>query len=143
MTGAILAVEEDKFNSVARQMSKWVDQVLGPTYHKYCPAETWKPSINIYEDRTHYCVVVDLAGVSGEEIDLRVAKGVLLLGGQRAVPEPPEPSGTVRLHLMEIDHGRFCREVKLPDNAEVEDADAVQASYRGGYLWITIPKKNA
>jgi HSP20 family protein len=140
MTRAILTVEEDKRRPMSQQISRWVDQVLGPSFHQYCPGEVWRPAVNIYEDQTHYCVVVDLAGMNPEEIDLRVDKGVLLLSGDRPVSEMPDAGGMVRLHLMEIDHGRFCREIRLPENADIESTEAVAATYRCGLLWIKIPK---
>ena len=43
----------------------------------------------------------------------------------------------VRIHLMEIDHGAFCREVELPEDV---DRDRIIANYRNGMLWIELPK---
>jgi HSP20 family protein len=63
-------------------------------------------------------------------------------GGQRAQPpaaaEHPEPHAhKMRVHLMEIDHGPFTREVELPPDA---DRAGITATYRNGMLWIEIPK---
>ncbi|MGF1633898.1 MAG: Hsp20/alpha crystallin family protein [Phycisphaerae bacterium] len=44
-----------------------------------------------------------------------------------------------RVHLMEIDHGSFCREVELP--ADV-NRDRIIAAYRNGMLWVELPKVN-
>ena len=44
----------------------------------------------------------------------------------------------VRVHLMEIDHGGFSREVELPP--EGVNRDKIRAQYRNGMLWIEIPK---
>ena len=130
--------EEDKIRSVSREMSKWVDQVLGPSYQKFCPADAWTPAINFYENPTHYTLVVGLAGISASEIDLRVEQGVLVLLGHRPVPAATEASRTEKLHLMEIDHGRFARRLELPADADV---DGIAAHYRNGYLWVRIPKR--
>ena len=132
---------EDKFSSVTRQMSRWVEQALKPAYHRYCPGEAWAPAVNVFEDETHYCVVVDLAGMRVEEIDLRVEgkhQDALVLSGRRAAPGLPETGGPVRLHAMEIDHGRFSRSVDLPDNFDV---DLIEATYEKGFLWIRLPKR--
>src|SRR5215213_8755257 len=43
----------------------------------------------------------------------------------------------VRIHLMEIDHGAFCREVELPQDV---DRERISATYRNGMLWIELPK---
>ena len=127
----------ERSHSIGRQMSKWVDQVLGPSFNQFCPSDSWQPAINLYEDGTHYYVVADLAGTKPDEIDLRVEKGVMMLTGQRVVPEPAEAQHPVRLHLMEIDHGRFCRKIDLPGDVDVS---SISATYRNGYLWIRLPR---
>ncbi len=140
MTPATMkAQHENEFESVSRKMNKWVNKVLGVNYHKFCPAEAWTPSINLYEDDVQYLIVADLAGVKGEEIDLNVdEKGMLVLVGNRDMPDIPSPIGSVRLHLMEIDHGHFCRTLDLPEDANV---DKIEATYKCGFLWIRVPKK--
>ena len=58
----------------------------------------------------------------------------------RSLSEPIEPGvqgpRRVRIHLMEIDHGGFCREVELPEDV---DKDRIAANYRNGMLWIELP----
>lgn len=137
-TSSTQAMYEDKFSSMARNMNKWVDQVLGPTYHKYCPAETWTPSINLYEDDREYWLVVDLAGMKPQEIDVKAENGLLTVRGHRPTPGMKTAAGSLKLHHMEIDHGPFCRTLELPRDA---DLDALEASYKAGLLWVRIPKK--
>lgn len=111
----------------------------GLNYQRFCPGEAWTPAINLYEDPGAYILVMDLAGVKSKDIEIRVdEKRLLVINGTREMPEASEASGMVRLHLMEIDHGRFCRTVDLPDDA---NNDVIDASYRGGYLWVRISKK--
>ena len=38
---------------------------------------------------------------------------------------------------MEIDDGRFCRTLDLPDDANIEQ---IRATYRRGQLLVTVPK---
>ncbi len=129
--------EDEPFHGV-HSGTGWVDNILGPAFHKYKPSQAWQPAINIYEDAAGYCVVVDLAGICTEEIDLRVEKDQLTLSGQRPTPEPQGSEGDFRMQLMEIDHGEFHRTLKLSKNI---DADAISASYKSGLLWIRLPKK--
>ena len=49
----------------------------------------------------------------------------------------PAEHRRIRIHLMEIDHGSFCREVELPEDV---DRGRISASYRNGMLWIELPK---
>ena len=135
------AAGEQQFGNMVRQMGKMMDQ-LQKGYFNYCPAETWTPSVNLYENDIGYVVVVDLSGVDKEKIDLVVADGQLRLRGQRAVPVTPDGSDAramgLRVHLMEIDYGPFCREVALPTDAAPEK---IRATYLNGMLWIELPKR--
>lgn len=133
------AAQEDKFSSVAKQMGKWVDQVLGKGFHKFRTEETWSPAIDLYEDDTHYCVVVDLAGVVADEIELHPEGEMLVLSGYRPTPGVSEATGNVKLHHMEIDHGRFSRSLEIPGNV---DPDRIEAFYKSGLLWVRLPKRS-
>ena len=156
MAEPIEAAHDEKLTFVARQMSKWMDQVLGTHYHKYRQSEFWNPAINLYEDQDEFWVVVDLAGVAVDQIDLRVTpesggktspytQATLVLSGYRSAPVPKrtKTTGRMELRLMEIDHGRYVREIPLPCDPAVGcrvDIDAISAEYRSGYLWIRLPK---
>lgn len=137
-----LTNEPPPFGSIARQMNKLVDQ-LHKGYYNFCPSETWTPNVNLYETDSAYLVCVDLAGVDKEKIELVVADQRLKLKGSRAVPtndsgETDLPGRRVRVHLMEIDHGSFSREVELPHDVE---QDRIIATHRNGLLWVELPKK--
>ena len=103
--------------------------------------DAWRPAVNLYETEGAYLICVDLAGMDEKDIEVSLEKSTLTVRGRRVSPMPPDGSRAVAVHLMEIDHGRFYREIKMPENADIENADAIQASYRGGFLWVRIPKK--
>ena len=132
------------FGNLTRQMSHMLDQ-MHKGYYNFCPSETWTPTVNLYETDSDYHVCVDLAGVEKQKIDLVVSEGRLTLKGTRTVPtcteiahdDPNEPR-RVRVHVMEIDHGSFCRVVELPLDVHRE---RIVAEYADGLLWIHLPKK--
>src|SRR4051794_21477912 len=154
-----ITVSEHPFSHLARQANKLMDQMQKGFY--VYSTETWTPNVNLYETAASYLVCVDLAGVDKDKIDVEVAEQRLKLRGARAVPSfeedadaaavggapPPAGGGTgepdphqarrVRIHLMEIDHGPFSREVELPADA---DKAHITATYRNGMLWVEIPK---
>jgi len=137
-----LRLAEGDLPSLAEQMSRWLDRVLGPEYQRYRTRDTWQPSINLYEDPLAFYVVADLAGIKAESIDLRVEKGKLLLRGERGSPRPQpagNPPGRLRMHLMEIDHGPFLRALQLPEDI---DDGRIEACYRNGFLWVKMPKSS-
>ena len=137
---------DPSFSNISRQASKLIEQ-MQKSYFNFCPSETWTPNVNLYETGDTYLVCVDLAGVEKEKIEVEVIAQVLKLRGTRAVPTHQEAVAAaagqetrrVRIHLMEIDHGSFCREVELPEDV---DKDRIAANYRNGMLWIELPKVN-
>jgi HSP20 family protein len=132
------------FGNMSPQVAKMMEQ-LSKGYYGFMPSEVWTPNVNLYETETEYKVCVDLAGVEKEKIDITVVDQRLTLRGQRPVPRcdtPPcandaEPH-KLRVHLMEIDHGQFVREVELPHDVIT---DQITARYVDGLLWIDLPKK--
>lgn len=137
------ATHDPPFGNVAKQLGKMFDQLhLG--YSSFYPSECWQPNVNLYETETAYLVCVDLAGVDKDKIELTVENHRLRLRGQRPMPSNSDGEESnlkdkrVRLHLMEIDHGSFFREVELP--ADVQH-DRILATHRNGMLWIELPKK--
>lgn len=141
---------DPSFNTMVRHINKMMDQVQ-KGFFSFCPSETWTPDVNVYETEKAFLVCVDVAGVDKGEIDVQVVDNQLRLRGQRAVPShgaqekkvksgqksPARPASRCRVHLMEIDHGPFCRAVDLPQNVH---KDKIKASYKDGLLWVELPK---
>jgi len=139
----IETASEANFGSVQRQMQRLMEQ-MQKNFFNFCPTETWTPNVNLYENDTAYVVCVDLSGVDKEKIELVVADQKLTLRGTRIVPTPANNGSgeahppRLRVHVMEIDHGPFCREVELP--ADVAQ-DQISAAHLNGLLWIELPKR--
>ena len=149
---SVIVATEQPFRNLGGQVGKLMDQ-LQKGYYSFAPGEMWTPNVNLYETESGYQVCVDLAGVDKEKIEITVEEQVLKLRGRRIVPmldgaqnhthapdesvrEPQTPR--VRVHLMEIDHGSFSREVELPMDVRHE---LISAHHRNGLLWIELPKK--
>jgi HSP20 family protein len=145
---SMTATSDPPFSNLGRRVNKLSDQLMQKGYFNFCPSETWTPSVNLYETDASYLVCVDLAGVDKEKIDVEVLDNQLTLKGTREVPmldglmpSHDEPSSgsprRLRVHLMEVDHGAFCRQVELPEDVLREQ---ITAQYLNGMLWIEIPK---
>lgn len=138
----IEAASDPLYGNVQNQMRRMMDQ-MQKNFFNFCPSETWTPSVNLYESDQSYIVCVDLSGVDKDEIEVVVTDQKLTLRGTRAVPVIPEQAAGAertpkyRVHVMEIDHGPFCREVDLPDNVNHHQ---ITATHRNGMLWIELPK---
>ncbi len=124
------------FQHISRNVNKIVEQ-MQKGYYNFRPNDTWAPNVNLYETEEVYLVCVDLAGVEKEKIDVEVVDNRLTLRGTRHVPTYDD-GAKIRVHVMEIDHGPFLRNVELPQNMQREK---ISAHYRQGMLWIEIPKE--
>ncbi|MCX8090082.1 MAG: Hsp20/alpha crystallin family protein [Verrucomicrobiae bacterium] len=102
-------------------------------------APCWAPAVNVYRCGNRFVVCMDLAGVQAREISVQAQPRRLRIAGHRAPPEPQD-AGTEPLQVlaMEIDYGRFEREIILP--AEIDPARTT-AEQRDGWLWIHLPLK--
>ncbi|MGZ8901887.1 MAG: Hsp20/alpha crystallin family protein, partial [Limisphaerales bacterium] len=70
-------------------------------------------------------------------IEIQVQARTLRIQGLREIPEPKgKDEEPVQIVAMEIDAGKFSREIQLP--ADVQ-SDAVRAEYKDGYLWVYLP----
>src|SRR6266852_5187560 len=107
-------------------------------FSRFAP-HAWQPAINAYRCEKCIRICVDLAGVERSQIDLTVEPQRVLIRGSRELPEPSHAEGrAVRLLAMEIDYGPFEREIALPAEVEITEA---QAEQRNGLLWIALPLK--
>jgi HSP20 family molecular chaperone IbpA len=137
---SVIVATEDPFSGMARQMGKIIDQ-LHRGYYNFSPGETWTPNVNLYETAESYLVCVDLAGVEKDKLSITVEDHFLKLKGHRAVPlsaDGDTEAKRLRVHVMEIDHGYFSREVELPLDVSHEK---ISAQYHNGFLWVELPKK--
>jgi HSP20 family protein len=99
--------------------------------------DTWCPAVNAYRCPHGFAICLDLAGVPKEFIDIQVHTRTVRIEGRREIPEPKgKDEEPVQIVAMEIDAGKFSREIQLP--SEVQN-DAVRAEYKEGFLWIYLP----
>jgi HSP20 family protein len=137
-----VATDPKPLGNLPRPSNKLLDAIQGKGYFGYSPAETWTPNVNLYEIDSAYLVCVDLAGVEKDKIDIEIQDGRLHLCGKRPVPAheaaAATSTGRMRVHLMEIDHGAFARDVEMPQDVV---HDKINARYLNGMLWIELPKK--
>jgi len=93
----------------------------------------FRPAVDVYriEDPPAVTVVVELAGVDPDDTDLALADGVLVVRGVRR-----RGRGDQRVVHMEIDYGRFERQITIN---EPVNAEAAQATYLRGLLIVTLP----
>ena len=101
----------------------------------YQADQSFHPPMDIYETEEDLVIVMEIAGMRTEDINVLFEKDRLSISGTRmeACPAPK-----TRLHEMEIDYGYFERTLRIPFPLKV---DEIRATYRDGFLVITIPKR--
>ena len=104
-------------------------------YHRLSPQRAgFRPRVDVYrtQDPPAVHVVVELAGVDPDKVEISVAEGALVISGQRRRPA----GGERRYEHIEIDYGPFQRRLALGDGI---DTNAAEASYEHGLLTIVLP----
>jgi HSP20 family protein len=120
---------------VQREMERLLDHISGskPPAIQFSP-RVWEPAADVYETEKGVVVVVELAGVSEEDIEILVSENIFIIRGER---RNTRFAGRKIYHQMEIASGPFERTIMLP--AKV-DADQSVVSYKNGLVKVVIPK---
>lgn len=124
----------DEVTAMRREMERFFSHM--PRWKKPSAIfeKAWKPLCDVYECPDHFTVVMELAGIDEEQVEVTLRGRVLTIRGRRRPIRPPDVKNT---YLLEINYGEFERNLELP--ADI-DADATQAVYRHGFLEINLPK---
>jgi HSP20 family protein len=94
----------------------------------------FRPAVDCFstDDPPQLVIVVELAGVDPESIEIAVEERALTISGERP---RPRVAGQV-YQQAEIDYGRFERRLTLDRDIDTKSADAW---YEAGMLRITLP----
>jgi len=94
----------------------------------------WRPQADVYETATAIVIMVELAGVEEDEMEVLLFEDALVVEGQRRIPSC-EASGVY--HLVGIRQGSFRLEVPL---WVLIDPENVDARYERGLLCVRLQK---
>jgi len=95
----------------------------------------WRPDADTYETASTVEVIVDLAGVAEDDIEVQLFDDALVIEGRRELPSCADDA---TYHAAGVRQGPFRLELPLP--APV-DAERVQTRYERGLLHMTMPKR--
>jgi len=101
------------------------------------PGRLLTPIMNtdLVESEKDFYVHVDLPGVEPTDLDVSIADKFLVLKAER---KQSHEEKTGRIHTMERSFGSVQRRIRLPNNA---DLDQAKSTFKNGVLSITFPKK--
>jgi len=128
-----LQVKDDEF-------SEELDFIFNTFYKSRRPMlmpieKGWKPLTDVYETDDEVVIVMDIAGISVNDIKLTLQdQRLLIIRGIRRERSNDEKR---HYHKMEIDFGPFQRKIDLPSRIDPERATN---NYSQGFLEIRLPK---
>jgi HSP20 family protein len=127
-----------EFERAQRRMQSLVRHFLRGPYLPagHDPDAGWAPATDVYETAGHYVILMELAGVDRDRIEVTLDGNLLRVRGERR--EPPPTEAKAQLHLMEIDYGPFERCIELP--GPPPGAESVEAHYDNGFLRLRVPR---
>lgn len=127
------------WTEVVVSMQREVERFIGdfasrkPPSVRFSP-RAWAPAVDVYETLDEVVVIVELAGVKQEEIEIEVHGKLLVVRGERRDIK----QGVRRSYSqIEIMWGPFERNIALPSAVNVAET---KAYYDDGILEIVLPK---
>jgi len=125
-------------DEIQREMNRYLQYICEKKPHTVVFSRRgWEPTVDVYETDDSVVVMVDLAGVSQEHMDLVVTRNSLTLRGERR--DSAQRTGRKYIRL-EIPFGPFERTIPLPTAV---DPDDTTASYQAGFLEVVMAKLSA
>ena len=80
-------------------------------FHRAPATPCWEAPVDIFETDELLTIVIALPGVDPDRVQVTLSAGVLIVSGERPLPEE---LGDARIHRLEIPHGHFERRIELP-----------------------------
>lgn len=97
-------------------------------------AETWDPPVDIYETESSVIIRLEAGGMHKNDFEVKFIGDSLHIRGCRM---EDEPQSKTRIHQMELNYGPFD---KVISGIPPVRTDEIRASYKEGFLVITLPK---
>lgn len=94
--------------------------------------------MNVYRYPDHYEICVELAGVTTDDIRVSVKGKRVAVSGVRHWPDlrcKVTEDLCRRTTLMEIEEGKFWREIELPERV---DGNTTEIAAQQGLVWIRL-----
>ncbi len=99
--------------------------------------QLWRPALDVFTTETSLEVVAELAGLSGDQIEVIVEGDILAIRGVR---ERPATRDARSFYEARIPYGPFLAEVAIPFETEW---DGTTADFDNGLLRVSLPRRTA
>ena len=113
-----------------------------PIHHAEQPAFMAEPqeepagelAVDVYQTPTHIIIKAMIAGVNPDDLDVSITRDMVTIRGKR---ERHTEGNAGDFFFQELYWGAFSRTIVLPQEVEIEEADA---SEKHGLLTVRLPK---
>lgn len=96
--------------------------------------EAGELAVDVYQTPTHIIIKAMIAGVRPEDLDVSITRDMVTIRGKR---ERHTESTADDFFFQELYWGAFARTIVLPQEVEIEEAEATE---KHGLLIIKLPK---
>lgn len=127
----------DPLLSVYREMNRMFDDIFtgtGSPAGGRAGNQMAVPSLDVQEKDGQLNIAVELPGVLGEDVDVRLDRDILTISGEKKNEHDQKQSN---FHVMERSYGRFSRALQLPF---MPDPNQVSAEFEHGVLKIRLQR---
>ena len=90
--------------------------------------------VDVFETNSDFVVTSAIAGVNIKDLDISVEKDMMIIRGQR---QDPHNDTEKKYFYQECYWGPFSRKIVMPENVDIEKADA---QINKGVLVVKVPK---
>jgi HSP20 family protein len=126
---------EKDFERMRQHMREKLGALARPGAAAVLSHRGWRPSLDLYETKEEFLVLVDVPGIQPRDVEVVVDRDILRIAGNRC---RPVAQGITRVLQMEIDFGPFSHAIRLPEQV---NSEAASSTYRDGFLTIRLPKR--
>lgn len=123
-----------KISSKSRAAAAQEPTVIPPRAQEPEEVPEGELSVDVYQTATHIVIKAMIAGVKPEDLDVSITRDMVTIRGKR---EQHTEGGTSDFFFQELYWGAFSRTIVLPQEVEIEEAEAVE---KHGLLIIRLPK---
>ncbi len=125
------------FSNIHEHIQRLMDEMLSVN-RAFITSHTtaWMPDADIYETQEEIIIVINLAGVKKEDIEVFLYENYIYVKGIRY--QPVKEEDVIRYHQLELGYGEFERVFKIPTPI---DRNSIEASWSNGILMIRMKKQ--
>lgn len=110
-----------------------ISRFFGEPFFATRSGQNWVPSSDVVEAEDKIQIMLDLPGVTKDQIDIQLNNNTLVVRGEIKFEEKEN----VKYHRMERFYGSFTRSFVLPTTV---NSEKIAATFKDGVLTIDLPK---